>query len=282
MQILTTQRFVEQTREASGQIALGSRSLVQPTEALEEPRAVRLGGDKVFGYSLDQQGLKCWFMEDMSKVGEVDSPPLVSMSRAELRAMGIPRDLIGRLQALTRFDQLQKFDLPQDSVARLQMRFIQQVTGYRAREEDLIRKAQGVDHLLDFLNGNLMDLLLNLDRTQQRVVDLSPGGTIVVRGVAGSGKTSVLLHRIRRLLQEASPLEPKTILLVTYNRSLACAARELLDDCAGEQASTVEMSSSTVSVNTGSGEEASRHMPWALAYASTRATRSASREVNFR
>jgi hypothetical protein len=110
-----------------------------------------------------------------------------------------------------------------------------------ASDDDLVRKANSTDHLLDFLHGRVTDLLLNLDPSQERVVRLGGSGAILVRGVAGSGKTAVALHRIHHLLSQGDLFKSRRVLLLTYNRSLATAAKELLVSLGGAAVSDVEV-----------------------------------------
>ena len=59
---------------------------------------------------------------------------------------------------------------------------------------------------------------LNID--QRNIVESKPKGHILVKGVAGSGKTTVALHRTLYLKQNYCPNPGDRILLATYNTSL--------------------------------------------------------------
>lgn len=60
-------------------------------------------------------------------------------------------------------------------------------------------------------------VVLNID--QQRVVDSDVNGHMLIRGVAGSGKTTVAVARIPILLEHYCEAQDK-VLLLTYNRTL--------------------------------------------------------------
>lgn len=55
---------------------------------------------------------------------------------------------------------------------------------------------------------------------QRRIVELEPNGHMMVKGVAGSGKTTVAIRRISFLQNHYSHEEDDKILLITYNKTL--------------------------------------------------------------
>lgn len=61
---------------------------------------------------------------------------------------------------------------------------------------------------------------MKLNMEQRRIVELEPNGHMMVKGVAGSGKTTVAIRRISFLQNYYSHEEDDTILLVTYNKTL--------------------------------------------------------------
>lgn len=75
------------------------------------------------------------------------------------------------------------------------------------------------------MKPNIPSLAMNLTPRQQEVVNYS-GEQMLVRGIAGSGKTTVLLRRAYKLVEQE---DSTTIALFTYNRTLARFAREIAD-----------------------------------------------------
>lgn len=61
---------------------------------------------------------------------------------------------------------------------------------------------------------------MKLNMEQRRIVELEPSGHMMVKGVAGSGKTTVAIRRISYLHQHYCHEEDDKILFVTYNRTL--------------------------------------------------------------
>lgn len=59
----------------------------------------------------------------------------------------------------------------------------------------------------------------------------SKGGTLFVSAAAGSGKTAVLTHRVKRLLSdETEDISPQELLIVTYTRAAAAEMRNKIAD----------------------------------------------------
>ena len=71
------------------------------------------------------------------------------------------------------------------------------------------------------------DVVKVMDRRQEQLAKSLGGGHRVIRGVAGSGKTLVLVHRARQL---ARLMPSKRILVTCYTRALASQLREQLDE----------------------------------------------------
>lgn len=61
---------------------------------------------------------------------------------------------------------------------------------------------------------------MKLNIEQRRIVELEPAGPMLVKGVAGSGKTTVAIRRINFLKDHYCHEEDDRILLVTYNKTL--------------------------------------------------------------
>ncbi|WP_019415291.1 transcriptional repressor LexA [Paenisporosarcina sp. TG20] len=61
---------------------------------------------------------------------------------------------------------------------------------------------------------------MKLNMEQRRIVELEPNGHMMIKGVAGSGKTTVAIRRISFLQDHYSHEEDDSILLVTYNKTL--------------------------------------------------------------
>lgn len=69
-----------------------------------------------------------------------------------------------------------------------------------------------------FWTSGGISMKLNLE--QRRIVELEPSGHMMVKGVAGSGKTTVSVRRISFLHNHYCHEENDNVLLVTYNKTL--------------------------------------------------------------
>ena len=61
---------------------------------------------------------------------------------------------------------------------------------------------------------------MDLNAEQKRIAFQEPKGHSLVKGVAGSGKTSVAIYRVPFLLNNYCFESDDSILLATYNRTL--------------------------------------------------------------
>ncbi len=61
---------------------------------------------------------------------------------------------------------------------------------------------------------------MKLNIEQRKIIESKPNGHMLVRGVAGSGKTTVAVHKIPFLLKHYTPSIEDKVLVVTYNKSL--------------------------------------------------------------
>ncbi|MGI5863061.1 MAG: UvrD-helicase domain-containing protein [Myxococcales bacterium] len=230
MELLLTDEFLDRARRSPDALRQPVRRIVERASA-GEPCGVEPAGDSALvGWTREEeQRVGLWYLAG-AQVEEIEagSAPLASTSRAELRELGVDDARIPDVQRATSLAALRALDLPARVHRRLEFVFVQQLLGAPATREALRRRATSAAHLDRFLHGDITELLLDLDPGQRRIVELGGHGTIVIRGVAGSGKTAVILHRIYRLLAQRSLLERPRVLLLTYNRALMAAARELL------------------------------------------------------
>ena len=118
-----------------------------------------------------------------------------------------------------------------------------------ANIEDLVQQPNRVlDHeedLSDVVEGkrSLMDFLLLLDEDQEKLVDFSLKGPTLVKGGAGSGKSTIALYRARALTKQAEQsLIPAKILFTTYTNSLVNSSEQLFRHLVGKQSFNLTVS----------------------------------------
>jgi len=94
-----------------------------------------------------------------------------------------------------------------------------------------------VDQLEGYCEGKIKRLLLNLNDEQMRYVHIKANGPVLIKGVAGSGKTTIGLYRTHQELtgknQKSMPMfarRNKRILLLTYTKTLTKSMEQLYEE----------------------------------------------------
>ncbi len=197
----------------------------QPGEGVAET----LDGERVLGVEGRPGALALCYLAAVSSTATLGAlPPLASVSRLDLIELGVPAAWVPATQAVQRLEDLNRLPLPPDVAGKLRFRLLQLAPHLLPAPASPDRIATSRGHLDRYLQGELDELMLHLDPAQERIVHLDGTSAIVVRGVAGSGKTAVALHRVYRLLQQRSLLGGPKLLFITFNRALASAARQLV------------------------------------------------------
>ncbi len=83
-----------------------------------------------------------------------------------------------------------------------------------------------IDDLARFKEGDLVAFLLKLDEEQLRLVKRALKGPTLVKGGAGTGKSTVALYRVKAMLDDAP--DTATLLFTTFTRALTTVSRQLL------------------------------------------------------
>ena len=96
----------------------------------------------------------------------------------------------------------------------------------------------GLAHVLE--HGTLQQWQLFLHPDQRQLVGRSFRGPARLRGISGSGKTVVALHRARRLALDAHKTGQR-VLFTTFDKGLAAAAGRLLNHLCGPERAAIEV-----------------------------------------
>jgi superfamily I DNA/RNA helicase len=142
-------------------------------------------------------------------------------------------------------DKLLEFDIPTDALRKLHRAetadsFFEIVRSLDANERNsltshLLREAseEVQNEIRDRFDTEgvsirgLYDEILELTPEQERIVNYDDEKPLIVQGVAGSGKTTVAVHRLREAAKSSNMLDGNYLLL-TYNRTLAKTSERLL------------------------------------------------------
>lgn len=85
-------------------------------------------------------------------------------------------------------------------------------------------------------SAHMHNIVATLQRDQNHLIRISPKVNLLIQGAAGSGKTSIAMHRAAYLLYRDPSLMAKNILLLTPNEQLADYVSEVLPDLGEENA----------------------------------------------
>ena len=96
-----------------------------------------------------------------------------------------------------------------------------------ARQPDLV--VPSTEHLVRYKEGDLLGFLLRLDEDQVRLTRWAMKGPTMVRGGAGTGKSTVALYRVKEVLEREGASGKETVLFTTYTRALLTVTRQLLE-----------------------------------------------------
>lgn len=87
---------------------------------------------------------------------------------------------------------------------------------------------QNTEDLVRYKESGLLAFLLKLDEEQKRLTRWAIKGPTMVKGGAGTGKSTVALYRIKALLEQFSGDEQPKLLFTTYTQALIAASKQLL------------------------------------------------------
>ncbi len=149
-----------------------------------------------------------------------------TLPTSHLRILGVPAALIKAVREAPSIEALEAIDgLPEHVLFWL----TELATNPRLDFDParLIYRTT-LDRLEGYMAGRLKQLMLNLTPDQQQFVERSTPGAMLLRGCAGSGKTSVLIYRAIRHAEQG-----ENVLLLTFNRALAQALEAFIEELIG-------------------------------------------------
>jgi superfamily I DNA/RNA helicase/mRNA-degrading endonuclease RelE of RelBE toxin-antitoxin system len=155
---------------------------------------------------------------------EVEALPR-TLDVAWLQQLHVPAEHIPTLAICTTADALLDSGVPQGVLDRVLDNLFPKAIEDTLDEPDLVVRETT---LLDaWAEGDLLSFLLKLDPEQEALTRWSLDGPTLVKGGAGTGKSTVALYRVKEQLDHA-PAGSK-VLFVTYTRALTRVSEQLLD-----------------------------------------------------
>jgi superfamily I DNA/RNA helicase/mRNA-degrading endonuclease RelE of RelBE toxin-antitoxin system len=169
----------------------------------------------------------------------LDAPqPFKHFPLNHLRLFGVPDEHLDSVRSLR--DPEKIWDMPisenvQLTLYDILLRGSEWTTDTFLNTKQLLYRTT-VDQLEGYCEGKIKRLLLNLSDEQMALVRVSANGPILIKGVAGSGKTTIGLYRANhfvRLIEQNLRSGKTSILLLTYSATLARALRQLFMELHG-------------------------------------------------
>jgi len=149
-------------------------------------------------------------------------PIFQSISPTHLRLFGVPESLVEKVRRISEIDDLFGLDLPKQAHQIL----LSLYTNPDWSPDNLLDIRQilyraNADQLEDYCKGKIRKLMLDLSPDQEKIVGTQANGVLLVKGVAGSGKTTVGVYRALNLSRNRRLFSTKPVLFLTYNETLA-------------------------------------------------------------
>lgn len=169
---------------------------------------------------------------DPSKWGQAPSGPFAQVPDGVLRLLGVPADMLDRVRALPDVNAVYEMGLPPYADELL----TELCTETNVSVEDLLMNPrvlfrETVERLQSYARGEIRQLLLNLTPEQERLLRLRTNGPTLLKGVAGSGKTTVGVRKAMNEREDPLGLfaRPRRVLFTTYNKTLARSVHDMFE-----------------------------------------------------
>lgn len=149
-----------------------------------------------------------------------------ALSPEWLASLKVPEPCWPALLVCSTEEELLAAAVPQSALERVIDNLFPKPLADVVKEPDLA--VHDARDLLRFKEGTLLSFLLRLDPDQEKIAHFALRGPTMVRGGAGTGKSTVLLYRVRSVLRRDGAGKKETALFTTYTRALQNVSRQLL------------------------------------------------------
>nr|HET6902213.1 ATP-dependent helicase [Ktedonobacteraceae bacterium] len=149
---------------------------------------------------------------------------------AHLRILGVPSHLVGPMKAAPSLEQaLAMPGLPEQTRSWLEELSTSTELEKVMFDSTRLLYRSTLDLLEGYCEGKIKRLMLNLQRPeQQQFVEMERTPLILLKGAAGSGKTTVGIYRAIRLAGQG-----RNVMILTYNHTLASITKSLVEELIG-------------------------------------------------
>lgn len=178
------------------------------------------------------------FSPDSPSTSEADADnPFAYFPATHLRALGVPTHLVKTVQRTRHLEELEQLGglSPQTLTWMLDLATDCEMEHVLYNPDNLLFHTT-LDRLQGYCQGSLRKLMLNLDPEQARYVGSRHSGAMIIRGCAGSGKTTVGIYRA---IERAAA--GRKVLLLTYTRTLNGVNKTLIEELIGPLPDNLEV-----------------------------------------
>ena len=160
---------------------------------------------------------------------EIGDNPFTNFPNSHLRIIGVPPNVVEAVKKAPSIESLENIPALPDSARN----WLEQIYLDEKFEEvihnpsDLIYRTS-LDKLEGYTSGQIKKLMINLDEDQQMYVDKDISNPYLLKGCAGSGKTTIGIHKA---ISKAS--EGFDIAYFTFNNNLSEVSKQLIEELSG-------------------------------------------------
>ncbi|MHB1327919.1 MAG: 3'-5' exonuclease [Gemmatimonadales bacterium] len=161
------------------------------------------------------------------KTVTTETPLPRQLTRELLQELAVPIAAVPVLLRCTTEEALLEAAVPSDVLGRVVDHLFPPTLDRLDQQPDLV--VSSTRDLVRFKEGDLLGFLLRLDEDQVQLTQWALKGPTMVRGGAGTGKSTVALYRVKALLERRGASGTERVLFTTYTRSLLTVTRQLLE-----------------------------------------------------
>jgi len=156
---------------------------------------------------------------------------------AHLRVLGVPEELISSIKDATSLENVLALPRLPENVL-LSLTDLSTSPEFEAVLFDSSRLLYRttLDRLEGYFEGKIKKLMLNLLPEQQQYVDMEGVPLLLLKGVAGSGKTTIGIYRAIHLTSQG-----RRVLVVAFNKVLMAVTRTLIEELIGPVPANLEV-----------------------------------------
>jgi superfamily I DNA/RNA helicase/Txe/YoeB family toxin of Txe-Axe toxin-antitoxin module len=163
-----------------------------------------------------------------------------TLTPQRLKQWQIPSDYWPAITAAPNSEALLELAMPDQYLQRIIDNLYPRPIAEIEQEREYVLPSS--DDLERFVEGELTHFLLKLDPEQEKLKNFGKTGPVLVKGGAGTGKSTLALYRVQSLLEKGC----KTILFTTYTKALVNYSEQLLSQLLAHPPAEVGVTVATV------------------------------------